>query len=263
MRRPPAPSGAGDLESIAFADAGYYLLQYGGRQSRDRVSVVFDCGELGFGSLAAHGHADALSVAVRAFGVDVLVDPGTYDYFSFPEWRRYLRGTSAHNTIVVDGADQSAPLGSFLWGRRAEARCLEWAPRPGGGRVGGTHDGYLTLADPVECRRTLELDRASSSLVISDAIQATAEHDIALRFHLSERCEARAEGHRVAIDLGVGRAVLVLDDRLSIAMSRGSAGPDGGWVSRGYHRKAPAWTVTARLRHAGPLALRTVLQLQT
>ena len=37
-----------------------------------------DGGPLGFLSIAAHGHADALSVEVRYDGVEVLVDPGTY-----------------------------------------------------------------------------------------------------------------------------------------------------------------------------------------
>jgi hypothetical protein len=38
-----------------MSDAGYYLLQSGGHAGPDRISVVFDCGELGMGPLAAHG----------------------------------------------------------------------------------------------------------------------------------------------------------------------------------------------------------------
>ena len=108
--------------------------------------MVFDCGELGFGSLAAHGHADALSVTVRAGGVDVLVDPGTYDYFTFPDWRRYFRSTRAHNTLGIDGVDQSAQLGLVSVGppgRRPAAstgvRVREADPLP------GEHDGYRVL----------------------------------------------------------------------------------------------------------------------
>ena len=118
--RAPLP----ELASRAYPESGYYLLQAGGAE-RHGVSVVFDCGELGFGSIAAHGHADALSFTLRAFGQDVLVDPGTYDYFSYPEWRRYFRSTRAHNTVEVDGLDQSTMVGPFLWGQRAQARCLE------------------------------------------------------------------------------------------------------------------------------------------
>ena len=261
-RQPPPSIGAGEeLESVAFEDAGYYLLQWGRRQSRDRVSVVFDCGELGFGSLAAHGHADALSVMVRAGGVDLLVDPGTYDYFSFPEWRQYFRSTRAHNTVAVDGRDQSVQLGSFLWGRRAVARRLDWRPRAGGGTVIGEHDGYQDLPSPVTCRRTLDLDRPSRTLTIADEIQAAGPHDLRVSFHFSEQCDARAHGNRVTLDFPGGHAVLTLDERLATTLGRGGDAGEGGWVSRGYHRKTPAWTVTGTVSGVASVTLRTQLQI--
>ena len=260
-RRHAASSRSAALESRAFADTGCYLLQWGDAGASDIVSVVFDCGELGFGALAAHGHADALGFAVRAFGVDVLVDPGTYDYFTFPEWRRYFRSTRAHNTVVIDDADQSEPLGSFLWGRRATARVLEWAPRAGGGRVSASHDGYEVLGDPVRCRRTLEVDRGRRTVSIVDEIEARASHEIELMFHLAEQCAVSQRGHRIDIDFGPGRATLDLDERLAITLCRGGLPEEGGWVSRGYHRKSPAWTVSARITHAGSLSVRTELKI--
>ncbi|MGE3181369.1 MAG: alginate lyase family protein, partial [Phycisphaerae bacterium] len=89
------------LKSRAFSDAGHYLLQTG-KTDEDNISVVFDCGPLGFGSIAAHGHADALSFTLRANGRELLTDPGTYDYFTHRAWRDHLRTTAAHNTVVVD-----------------------------------------------------------------------------------------------------------------------------------------------------------------
>jgi hypothetical protein len=249
------------LESRAIEDAGLYLLQWGHRGSRDSVSVVFDCGELGYGSLAAHGHADALAIVVRAFGTDLLVDPGTYDYFTYPEWRQYFRSSRAHNTVTIDGEDQSSQLGSFLWGRRAVARCVRWAPRLGGGVVEGEHDGYAALVDPVSCKRTLDLDQASRTLTIIDEIAAKESHDIALWFHLSERCEATQDGREIRIDCGAGTAVLVFDERLDLTMVRGGGSGEGGWVSRGYHRKAAAWTICARTRRAGTATIRTLLRI--
>jgi hypothetical protein len=133
------------LRSRALADSGYYLLQCGTLGGADRVSVAVDCGPLGFGAIAAHGHADALSFTLRIGGTDVLVDPGTYDYFTNLAWRNYFRSTRAHNTIVVDGMDQSEMTGPFMWGRRADARCLAWAPSERGGSIRGSHDGYARL----------------------------------------------------------------------------------------------------------------------
>src|SRR5206468_2763125 len=80
-----------------------------------------DGGPHGFRSMAAHGHADALSLELRVDSVDVLADPGTYCYHGEPEWRSYFRSTLAHNTIEVDGASQSVEGGPFLWTSRTDA----------------------------------------------------------------------------------------------------------------------------------------------
>ena len=173
-------SGGDELKSRAFPDAGYYLLQRGhceptdtvrlvGRcDPEDRVSVLFDCGNLGFESIAAHGHADALQFTLRAFGCDVIVDPGTYDYFTYDDWRDYFRSTAAHNTIVIDGQDQSQMDGSFMWSHQAEARCLHWEPSEAGGLVSGEHDGYHRLVNPVTHRRTVTLE--NTGLTIRDEL---------------------------------------------------------------------------------------------
>ncbi len=66
-----------------------------------------DGGPHGFLSIAAHAHADALSVEVRHDGVDILADPGTYCYHGEPAWRDYFRSTAAHNTLEVAGVSQA------------------------------------------------------------------------------------------------------------------------------------------------------------
>ena len=119
-RTPPAGA-APHLDVRSFHDGGYAVVE--GHAGRAPMRALFDAGPLGFGPLAAHGHADALSLLLR-MGEDLLVDPGTGSYHGDPEWREALRGTRAHNTIEVDGLDQSEPRGLFLWGRKAEAHLV-------------------------------------------------------------------------------------------------------------------------------------------
>lgn len=252
LRRLQEAAAETPLSSTALAQSGYYLLQ-AGRARDTAVSAVFDCGELGFGSIAAHGHADALSFTLRAFGEDVLVDPGTYDYFSHPDWRRYFRSTRAHNTVEIDGLDQSTMDGPFLWGRRATARCLGWEPTPEGGRVSGEHDGYSRLPDPVTHRRTLELTGDPPVLTVTDEILARGEHELAVCFHAAETVDVTGRGPReFTLGFGAGTARLSFDDALDVEVLRGSERPIGGWVSRGYHRRAPATTLVGRTRSRGP-----------
>jgi len=180
-RRRPAGASveAGELESVSFDDAGYYLLQWGDPGSHDHVSVVFDCGELGFGSLAAHGHADALSVVVRAGGVDLLVDPGTYDTSAF------------RNGVSISGARppitrwrSTAGINPCSWDRFSGAA----APSPSARLASaagrrppwqGEHDGYRDL--PESRDPAVEPSTSTGCPVrwtITDEIQSDGAHDV-------------------------------------------------------------------------------------
>lgn len=244
--------------SRAFRDSGYYLLQSAPTDRAPGVSVVFDCGELGFKAIAAHGHADALSLTLRVGGRDVLVDSGTYDYFTYDHWRDYFRSTKAHNTVVVDHVDQSVTLGSFMWGDRAEAKCLRWEPSDSGGTVVGEHDGYGRLGDPVTHRRSITLGNDPRQVVIRDELIANDGHDLALYWHLAEHCRAKLiEPHRYEIDFGGGTITMEFDSALSVSAVGGSEDPIMGWVSRAYHRKEPTTSLVATCRSTGNATLLT------
>jgi hypothetical protein len=249
------------LRSRALADSGYYLLQAGSPAAGDAISAVIDCGELGFGALAAHGHADALSLMLRLNGDDILVDPGTYDYFSYKEWRRYYRGTPAHNTVTIDGVDQSEITGPFMWGARATARCLEFTAAERGGVFRGEHDGYARLSDPVIHRRRVELDAAARTLVIGDEIAAAGAHAAEWYFHFGEACavERTAQGDfRIAAPHA--SLSLQVDPGVEAALVPPAADPAGGWVSRGYHRKTPAPVLALRARTSGSAVFTTTIR---
>jgi hypothetical protein len=251
------------LVSRAFPDSGYYLLQSGDAASPDGISAVFDCGELGFTAIAAHGHADALSVMVRAGGEDLLVDPGTYDYFTFPEWRGYFRSTPAHNTVAIDGENQSVMLGPFLWGARAAARCTEWEPSSAQTVVAGEHDGYARLPDPVIHRRRLSLDR-SGRMTIADHLIASAGHDVALYFHAADQCTVEQLGANVFLLRGNRvEATLVVDPALAVTTLRAAEAPAAGWVSRRYHRKSPSTTMVGACRVQGAASFVCTLEVKS
>lgn len=257
----PPPS---RLTSRAFPDTGLYLLQWGNTTTSDAVSLIFDCGPLGLGPLAAHGHADALSVTLRAFGEDILVDPGTYDYFRFPGWRDYFRSTRAHNTIEVDGLDQSVMLGPFMWGTRANARCLEWTHDDHRSTVVGEHDGYRRLPDPVEHRRAVSLDIAQRTFTIRDALTMAAPHRIAIAFHVSERASVRrVEPHRFEIATPRGSVELMLDPRTQPTLTEAGDEQHGGWVSRGYHRRSPSTSIAASLESSSRVEIETRIVVGT
>ncbi len=244
------------IRSKALPESGLFLLQRGRCGAPDRISAVLDSGDLGFLSIAAHGHADALSLHLRVAGVDVLVDPGTYDYFTYPIWRCYFRSTRAHNTVVVDNEDQSQMLGSFMWGRKARCRRLRWSPTERGGVVSAEHDGYKRLSDPVIHRRTVTLLDDADELTVLDELSAAGRHDVAIHWHFSESCRLASVGDNCfEVDFGAGSMSIVVDSALSVSTVSGSDDPILGWVSRGYHRKLPGTTLVGRCTINGNASL--------
>jgi len=128
------------------------------RDCSDRVLIGIDHAELGFGSIAAHGHADALSVQMMVDGKAILADPGTYIYHCNLPMRNEFRKTINHNTVaLLDDSgktiDQSQMLGAFLWGKRAHCTLENWKTVPSHDTLTASHDGYA----PFRHKRTVEL----------------------------------------------------------------------------------------------------------
>jgi uncharacterized heparinase superfamily protein len=246
--RPPV-----ERSSRACRESGYFLLrtESGKASGGPRVRILFDCAALGYGPIAAHGHADCLSFTLALDGQEVFVDPGTYDYFSYPEWREYFRSTAAHNTAEVDGASQSEPLGPFLWGKRAEAGLVEWQDDPERVHVCGQHDGYTRLAVPVIHRRAITLDKASGAVEIVDRFRSSAAHAVSVYFHLAAGITADSESDRSVRIRAPARVLGLRADQGVFRVLRADASGPAGWVSDGYHRRQPASVIVLDCRVEG------------
>jgi hypothetical protein len=245
-----------------FAQGGVYVLgaEFG---TPKEIRIVADAGPLGLGSGAARGHADALAFTLSAGGLEFLVDPGTYAYHRQASWRRYFRGTAAHNTLRVDGLDQSRQSGNFFWVRKARAGCSLWLSGAGKDVFEGWHDGYMSLEDPVKHRRLIELDKKARRVVIEDTVEMEEDHEIELFFHCSERCTAEA----AAGGFILRQKNLVIEMKLPALqhctsdLYFGSVSPMAGWVSRALDVRAPAPTIVWRARLPGRTILRTELSV--
>jgi hypothetical protein len=75
----------------------------------------WDLSPLGYQSIAAHGHLDALHLSMWFKGIAILIDPGTGAYFADPKLRTDLAGWDAHNGPHLAGCDYPRRLGTFLW----------------------------------------------------------------------------------------------------------------------------------------------------
>ncbi|MEV7237466.1 alginate lyase family protein [Streptomyces sp. NPDC051020] len=259
--RPTAPAVSRPASRPAhFADAGMTILR-----GPAEIWCRCDGGPHGFLSIAAHAHADALSVEVRHDGVDVLADPGTFCYHGQPEWRQYFRSTLGHNTLQLDGGDQSVSGGPFLWTRHARSNVL--VADTSGASDGGTarwcaeHDGYQRSVH----RRRVDLTAASQELRVVDEVRGP-RRAVHLAFHLGPAIAADLVGNRAVLTWtrdGEDRsAALDLPGQLCWRAHRGESDPPLGWYSAGFGRKEPATTLVGTGVADGAEGFTTVLRFR-
>lgn len=247
----PQPSGL-----QCFAAGG--LSVWRGEMADRQVTLRFDHGPLGYLSIAAHGHADALSVALDIDAQPVLVDPGTYLYGSGGAWREWFRSTPAHNTLNLEGQSQSTMSGAFNWSHKASARLLEHNSLPDWS-VTAEHDGYLRRFG-ARHRRQLRRDR--QSIVIHDQLIG-APHNGAIVFQLAAGMDVERNGNVATVSHGgLPCLSIALPDGI-VSIEAGGNGPGaGGWVSPRFGVKVPAPRITwrGRVDAAGVVTVLTVLR---
>jgi uncharacterized heparinase superfamily protein len=194
-----APSLA-DLERYAArlgiaresGSAGSRLLKASGyaRLERDQAVVYADVAAVGPDHLPAHGHADSLSFELSIHGQRVVVNSGTSVYGTGPE-RQRQRGTAAHNTVRLDGADSSEVWAGFRVARRARVR-VERFDAQSDPVLQAVHDGYRQLDGHPLHRRIWTM--GPSELQVEDAIEGHREHLVELFFHLHPALHLESSG---------------------------------------------------------------------
>ncbi|OEU67303.1 MAG: hypothetical protein BA863_13000 [Desulfovibrio sp. S3730MH75] len=240
--------------SREYSSGGYFILgdNFG---TESELFLVADAGPLGYGALAAHGHADALSIYMSLAGREFLVDPGTYVYNGNSKWRDYFRGTSAHNTVRVDGLNQSEIGGSFLWKTHAEAEGSVHLDRDVE-TFRGKHNGYERLSDPVTHERTVSLDKLGKRIVVQDHLRCKGGHSVEQFWHFSEDCGVVFDGPHNIIVTNSGVSIeMHFGEAVSLQMLKGESTPPFGCVSRKFGVKVPSVTIIADIYIEGDSCL--------
>jgi hypothetical protein len=205
--------------------------------------LVLDCGPFGNKMVPSHAHADALSLEVYAFGQTLLTDSGGYCYHAAPVWRDYFRSTRAHNTVVVDGQDQSELIGRRSVRDPARANLLQWFTTPLADWAAAEHDGYTRLSSPVTHRRRILFVKPHYWLLL-DSLLGDGEHRLDWHFHLPPGASWNTTPDNGAAHIAVGEAGLSnIPNQLAGLRTHvidGQISPPQGWVSFESGEKTPA-----------------------
>lgn len=167
--------GLNPVQKDAFEASGYYKLYDGNR------ALIFDAGKMGVDYQPAHGHCDCLSFELSVDGKPLFVNSGTYEYQG--DLRKYFRKTCAHNTVEINGHEQSQCWGGFRVGKRI----LKVFGKLRDGIVEGGYRNYRGE----EHRRTITLK--GGVLEVTDSINAQDGIQVKSYLHI-------APGYAVAGD---------------------------------------------------------------
>ena len=169
---------------VPLGPSGYVRLEAG-----DTV-VLFDAGPLGPDYQPGHGHCDLLSLEISHRGKRAVSNSGVSTYESGAQ-RLAERGTAAHNTLRLDGAEQSEVWSSFRVARRArpidrQTDGQHWAE--------AGHDGYRRLKGSVVHWRRVEVQ--DRHVTVNDRLEGAGSHRAEVFWHLNPgaRVEIGFEG---------------------------------------------------------------------
>lgn len=228
----------GEARRTSWPDTGYFKLT--GARSDDQM--IIDALPMGPEHLPAHGHCSLFSYELSLRGKRVIVDSGVEEYEAGP-WRNFWRSTRAHNTLSVDGAEQTEIWASFRAARRTAVRECSFVQNEFGSLFVGRHRGFATQTSPTPHRRVVAALREGIWLVF-DQVFGEGTHRIDNYIHFHPELSCRVMERKVGLDCGgfsvsvhpllSGRAAAV-----SISTVRGSTEPIQGWYAPEFGRKIP------------------------
>lgn len=219
-----------DEGCITFSDAGYTVIR-----SQSGILFTFDHGPLGMIPLYSHGHADALSITLSVNGEPLLIDPGTYRYNGVPEYRKYFKGTRAHNTVTIDGLDQAEQVTGFIWSHPYSCRLLKNEQKCKVSTLEAEHDGYDRLKKPVCHNRIVHAD--NGIIIIKDTFSGRGQHHYELNYHLHPACHVETTGPWHKISGSKGELYIRLLGQGHFDIFKGQESPPFGWYSPAYNVK--------------------------
>jgi len=176
----------------SFPETGYYVMA-----PETGCRLMVDCGPVGPDYQPGHAHSDTLSFELSLNGRRIIVDSGCHGYED-GDIRRYNRGNAGHNTLIIDGKNQSEVWESHRCARRAYpvyATLLEENDETI--HFAGAHDGYRRLnGHPVHHRR---MTWSGNTIRIVDRVEGNGTHDMESRFHIHPDFNVKIEDERAVI----------------------------------------------------------------
>jgi hypothetical protein len=243
-----------------FPETGYYVWASPDRNEK----IVVDAGPPSVDYNPGHAHCDLLSYELSLFGEMFIVDSGVHGYGG-DLFREYSRSTRAHNTVMVDGIEQSRPWSVFRMAQRARlAGSKPAAVSEGGafkfeGEYRRYNRGIAGRFDRSVNHRRFITRISRGEWMIEDIVTRGKIKQVASSFvHLhpawvvkkqetlelnKKRVICESGGHRVLIESFAEELIPDVEEDVSITILRGEQNPIQGWYFPDFGDAIPSYTI--------------------
>jgi PST family polysaccharide transporter len=241
-------------------EAGYAFIK--GHDAKRELHLTFDFGAFSRNPSPNHGHCDALSFELYAGGRPLIVDPGAYlPWKDGGRWARHFRSTAAHNTLRIDGQEQSDLSEYSDVKRTALARLIAHGVTGSQAKVSG--ECVPHWCESIKHRR--EVCVSKELVTIRDFVLGEGKHLLEWTFQFAPEVEVLVEDESVL--LGRVESVPGLRLRTSarvaprVTIGRGEAESLWGWVARSSAAAEPAYAARYSLNVELPFEIKFVIDL--
>lgn len=157
-----------DIKHVSLTDSGYRKIK------TEYYEMVVDVGNIGPDYIPGHAHSDTFNFELYIYGKPFIVDTGVSTYEA-NERRQIERSTCSHNTVEVNGENQSHVWGGFRVAERA--RIIEIREKDG--IIKATHNGYKKQG----VLHTRSFAYAEDCIVIKDTLEGNSGHTCIAYLH--------------------------------------------------------------------------------
>jgi hypothetical protein len=180
-----------------FPKGGYYFI-------RDAANFSFiRCGKY----KDRPAQADNLHLDIWVEGKNILRDAGTYKYNTDPKWIRYFNGTSAHNTVMLDGFDQMLKGPRFIWLYWTQAKAGYLRQTADAWVFEGTIEAFGQVAPGITHHRKIINYKEKAQWDVEDVVNHATGHPIHQYWNISPEFEAM--GFKIEATDGQGNELAV------------------------------------------------------
>lgn len=240
---------------FVFPDTGYGVIRC--HTDTADIHCLLDFGKFIKNSIPFHGHSDMLHVSLYAHGYDIFIDPGFY--YSMDEtqsWVEYFASTFAHNTVTIDGNNQSHlyyDTGKLI---QADVSLVGTEENKTEFAITAQCKYRVPVSDTIHHKRTLTLDCIEKIVTIHDRISGNTNHTVTWSFHCGPRIKATIDNDNKWINLTTddGHTIAILSMHCScsvvpkIIIYKGSLEPKAGWAAFSTTKLQQINTITFSVR---------------